>query len=508
MLHRRRAIATLGSESFLIPVLVFVIGASVFGLGVRRYVRTAIDEQATTTAATRTPDVSPADQSVSFSPNDIAPLPPDLARAEPAVADEIRSRRQAVDDNPEDAALWGQLGTTYEVHEYREHARACFSRALELDPTLTRWRYDRAVLTASMGDTSAAEDDLRRVVAEVADYAPAQEGLGLILLERNAFAEARTCFDRVIQLRPEEAAGYVHIAKVAFALERFEEALEVVSQALGIDPKLPEAHYLQGRIFQELGRAKEAEAALARGHNAAPARIVDPWRMLAVRSRVTQSAQHGRALAAMQSGDLDTAARMLEEVLVHKPNDVDVLNNIAIVYLRQGRTSKARRHLQRARTLMPEHTMTYTNLSAVLLRQGKTAEAMRAAQQAVDLAPGNGRARLALALAQARQEQFDAALESFRRAASLDARDPATHTGVGEMLVRLQRSDEAMDAFHRVIALDPTSVRAHYNLGILLIRAERVAEGREVLLEAQRLDPNNQRIRDALLRASKLSGGE
>jgi tetratricopeptide (TPR) repeat protein len=172
-----------------------------------------------------------------------------------------RAFRLAVNSNSTDVESWAALGTTRLALNQFEQAVAALQRAVDLDPT-------RA--------------DLRP------NLALAQIGLGL------AWQRAR----------------------------RFEDALKVLSEAIGNAPGNPQAHANLGNVLRDMGRFTEAQVALARALELAPND-----------AKVTAN----RALAYLHAGDFDAAIDTYVRAVDLAPGEEPIRSSLAQALLMAGR---------------------------------------------------------------------------------------------------------------------------------------------------------------------------
>ena len=152
-------------------------------------------------------------------------MPDDLSSLEPRLSGKIRTLVQEIRAHPDDADAHGRLGVLYEAHGFTDLARSRYAAALEADRRNVRWRYLWAVLAEAAGDAAGAEQSLRDVIAREPEYAPAHERLGRLLLERGQHADAGPLFERIIELAPGEAPGYIGLARVKLMTQEPEEGL-------------------------------------------------------------------------------------------------------------------------------------------------------------------------------------------------------------------------------------------------------------------------------------------
>ena len=431
----------------------------------------------------------------------VVPEPPllvDLEGLEPAFADRVRAQVQVVRDNPQNPDAHGALGILYQAHGYPDSARRCYENAIGVDSSRPRWRHHWAALAAAQGDRKGAETAFRKVIAQAPDYAPAYERLGLLLIDRNAPGEAADLFHTVIRLRPDDAQGYIGVGKVELALAQPESAVKWLTKAVTVEPANTEAHYLLGSAYRRLGRREEAEVELARGRGVEVVHLSDPWLADIVRARATYTGRFELAADLIDRGRTAEAAGLLEALLERQPHSVDVMNNLAVAYLRLGRLDDAEGVLSRALGAKGSHFAIHNTMARVLLAKGEPSAALPHAEEAARLAPTKGRAVFTKGVVLARSGRYEEALDTFRRVAGLDPRDPDVHVNIGRLLGHFERWDESAEAYRHAVAYRPQCVETRYDLGIAYSRAGRFEEAFDTFRATLELDPNNERVQGML----------
>lgn len=234
-------------------------------------------------------------------------------------------------------------------------------------------------------------------------------------------------------------------------------------------------------------------------------------------------AQVAPGVAALKSGDLETAERIFSGVLRQGIKHPLVYHNLGVIAQQRGRhreavtkfrqalalqpdfgpshlllgssllalrkNTEAVHELQRATRLMPEQPQAHLQLAKAYEASENWIAAVRQLQKLVELAPqdpeysyqlGNawlklsgwsyqqiskinpGSARLYQALGQeyAVQEKFEQALAAFQRAAQSDPKLPEIHLAIALICLQLKRFDEAMAAIQLELELVPASKAA------------------------------------------------
>ena len=143
----------------------------------------------------------------------------------------------------------------------------------------------------------------------------------------------------------------------------------------------------------------------------------------------SQIAAFQRALAALRTGRVNDAEKLLKEVLRADPRDVAALNLLAILLMQLGRFAEAETYLRRALQEQPKSDATLYNYGITLKALNRPAEA----------------------------------LERFTQAAAINAAVAETWNNRGTVFNALKRYDEAIADFQKAIGLNPRYAEAFCN---------------------------------------------
>lgn len=228
-------------------------------------------------------------------------------------------------------------------------------------------------------------------------------------------------------------------------------------------------------------------------------------------------------VAALKSGDLETANRVLTQTLQSGVKHPLIFHNLGVIaqqrgnhqeavtrfreaialqrdygpshlllgssLLALGRNTEAIQELKRAAVLMPAEPQTHMELAKAYEVSGKWTLAVQEWEKLVELAPQEAEysyqlgkawlklsewsygeivrvnpnsARLQQALGQdyAIQEKYDLALAAYKRAAAADPKLPEIHLGIALICLQLKKFDEALAEINQELTLVPESTRA------------------------------------------------
>jgi tetratricopeptide (TPR) repeat protein len=261
--------------------------------------------------------------------------------------------------------------------------------APEGDPTL-------ALVYCRRGD--ARYDQFREEEAE-ADFAEARRHhpeaatsyLGEMWLRRSRFGRALEAFTELVQLRPQDAQGYLNRGLAQEAQGELEQAAADYSTAIGLQPDGGACYLLRARVRHRQGRTDDALMDLSEHLQLHP---IDAMAYL-FRSRLRK--ERKELAAALE--DLNAAHRAV-------PDDPQVCNNLAWMLatctdaqLRDGTRAVELARLA-CRATEWKHPFCLGTLGAALAESGAFDEAIRWQTEALDLYPESekaaGRERLEL----------------------------------------------------------------------------------------------------------------
>ncbi|MEN8149950.1 MAG: FG-GAP-like repeat-containing protein [Planctomycetota bacterium] len=140
-----------------------------------------------------------------------------------------------------------------------------FERAVKLSP---KWVDARVNLAVSLLNMRGEENHdrvatiAREIVAEEPDNPYAHCLVGMVLRIRGFTEEAVVHLERVVEIDPRDAAGWMNVGVAYNMLKQYDKALAAFEQAIELDPHLSAAYYARSTRLRREMRAEEADADL------------------------------------------------------------------------------------------------------------------------------------------------------------------------------------------------------------------------------------------------------
>ncbi len=359
-------------------------------------------------------------------------------RKPPKYEDTIQGLLAALRRNPQDPDTHLKLGKAYARTSAFDKALGHLEQAHQLRP--------------------GHEDTLAELAGAHLELATVRQGRDA---ERSAahLEKAESAAKALLQLPPKKKESYEALIRLAqYKAERFreaelhdraremyEEALGYCEKALAIDPNDVSTHLDRIHILVGLRRLMTAEQRCNEVLKIND-KLHEPKLIIA---RIRRD-----------SGDTEGALKLLTEILVQKPTQIEAMLRRAEIYL---------------------DTQKYE-------------EALADANEAIRLTHKNPYASYIRGCVYLQLKKLDQALPELQAAAAGLPKHVPTHFWLARCLLMKDRLPEAIEELHTVIKLDHEFVRAYIILGNALLQRGDPEAAVRVLQDAERVDPKNTEV--------------
>ena len=252
-----------------------------------------------------------------------------------------------------------------------------YKRTLAAGGISARVYVNLAQIYASRGEYAAAEKILRRIVETTPDYPIARNNLATVLANEGKVAESEGIFKRSAEQAPESRGQYPRTWIAAFNVAHMRSrakddagAIVVLEHARADYPQVWELVSLESELLR---RTKGPLPAL---------HLIEDY--------VHENWWHHAAWLAegqlyAENNDVAQSTRALRHAALLDVHDVDALNLLAAIFVRQNQLEQACAVQRRAVAREPNQPRQYLLLSDILDKLGRTAEAQNARDDATRL---------------------------------------------------------------------------------------------------------------------------
>ncbi|MDD9943978.1 MAG: tetratricopeptide repeat protein [Myxococcales bacterium] len=377
-------------------------------------------------------------------------------------------------------------------------------RASESDPYLWLLRGEVALAQNKLDDA----DKAFAAALKVGGKARAQWGLARVARRRGDPEPFASGVEATLQSSPAHVAARVADARVAWRRGREDRAVNLLRQAIGLDPvedgylwtsqrTLAAAHSLMGYIHEERGRLHHARGsyeaalkanptrldallgagrvllrerryadALARFETAANAAKHQNERLVSGRRADAEAALGiGRALIRLERAPL--AKEKLSALAGTYPDDADIVRALGDVEEALGDPKEAEALYRKSIELEPHVFDGYLALSQLFFRQDMADKASEALNEAATQVEETAEMRRMLGNSELARNRLSSAIHEFERALELDPQDMEAKFGMGQALRRDGQLDRARNAFDQIGHQDPDFAGLPLQRGLL-----------------------------------------
>jgi tetratricopeptide (TPR) repeat protein len=244
----------------------------------------------------------------------------------------------------------------------------------------------------------------------------AQMQRGVALHQRGRLAEAERIYGEILQQMPSHFDALHLLGMIAYQARNYERAIQLISNAISINPKIASAYSNRGIALKELKRLEEALISY-------------------------------------------------DKAIALKPDFGEAYYNRGIVLQEVKRLEEALVSYDKAIALKRDYAEAYSNRGIVLKELKLFEEALVSCDKAIALSPGLPEAHLNRGNALEELKRLDEALVSYDRAIATKRDYAEAYSNRGSALQKLKRFEEALVSYDKAIALKPDYAEAYYNRG-------------------------------------------
>ncbi|MCC6217189.1 MAG: zinc-ribbon domain-containing protein [Polyangiaceae bacterium] len=342
-------------------------------------------------------------------------------------------------------------------------------------------------------------------------WARALAGLGDAFYRAGRYSEALARFQAAAEADADFLLAQVGVAKTTIALERLNDAKEMLRKLRVAHPKSVIVAYWDGKVQEALGMRPEAEAAYRAAVAAGPTepdavlayvalalvlnqqgRGEEAQKILAdAKEKLPTSPLIHRALGelALAQGRYDDALAELARAVGIDPTDLDSRFKLGIAHRRKGNFEDATKAFDAVAAVDRDYPGLALERGLLFEASGRTEEALRAYEGALAKAPNDPDLMLRVGCSKVAAGRPEQAEELLRKVLSQRQQSAETNHCLGRaMLLKGQNLAEALRTLERAVELDPNRAEYYLYVGWAANEAGRVAKAEEALRKALALD--------------------
>lgn len=297
-------------------------------------------------------------------------------------------------------------------------------------------QFDEACALHQAGHHTQAEALFRRLLLQPSEHGRVHHQLGVLLLQTGRPSEAVPMLHQALEAQPGEAQYWISYIEGLLGAGRADSAQRVLTQACQLG--------LSGAVVDEL--ALRISQALSNEPD---------WQAIA---------------PIEQAGDEKALEASLREVLAQHPEHPRLMQKLGVALLHQRKDHEALQWLERAAEQLGDDIDLLNQRALVLNHLGRYDQAHTCYLKALEQTPDNVPLLANLADNLSDAQRHEAAIPWLQRALMLEPRSVAARANMANALLGLKRHKEAWDLVRELMAEE------HYTTQILLVCARLLVE--------------------------------
>ncbi|MBN1890468.1 MAG: tetratricopeptide repeat protein [Thermoflexales bacterium] len=300
--------------------------------------------------------------------------------------------------------------------------RKCYSEAVQAG-----WHRQLGLIYARLGRHAAAVSELESAIRQAPGQAEWWVELGMLHDDAGAGARALLCYKQAITHAPDDVNLILSTAQLAGELNRWNDALDIVTAALARQPRCASLHARLAILHEQAGRLEQAMEACRQATRLAPdvpVHYLEAGRLALQLDRPEEAAHYleralsvgGRGGAQMAYPDAASPASQARAHCKATSRQADracreAYGLLGDAYLALGRQDEALQVYQHASTLEPGNVAHRLRLGRVYRQRNALDQALAHLEVALSLAPDSTAALEEMAAAYEEQGEYRHALQ-------------------------------------------------------------------------------------------------
>ena len=412
----------------------------------------------------------------------------------------VRAYTQAIQLDPNNAAVYTNLGAAYETRGEHDKAIEDLNKALQLDPRNAAAYRNRAIAYGNKGDYDRAIMDYDKAIGLNSTLVSAYLGRAGIYETKGEIDRAIENYDKAIQNikkgdnSARSAFAYIARGNVfsrratmheqnkndhATSIQYYDLAIKDFDQAIAINSEIAVAYSSRALAYELKGDHDQARADSDRAIQLDPAHATEAYEQ--------------RGLAYWREGDQDRAIQAFSEAIRINPQDANSFRGRALAYESKHDYERAIQDYSQLIRLDPASAAgTYSSRGLAYERKGDRDQAIRDYSKAIELDPKNVGVHVHRAFAYGRSGDQARAILDFDQAIQLGGNPQEkalAYSGRGDVYRAKGDYDSAIRDYGQVIQIDPKKAAAYNNRGITYVGKNNYDHAIQDFDEAIQLDP-------------------
>jgi superkiller protein 3 len=253
----------------------------------------------------------------------------------------------------------------------------------------------------------------------------------------------------------------------ALETEKMDFAIEQFSTAVKVNPVDADAYEGLGIALLQSGKSEEG---------------IQAYRDAIERNPKKAQSYYNLSVALTNTGDLESqrdALDLLEKGHELAPKDLSILQQMALLYNRQGNNAAAGEAAEKALAVDPENPVALNIAAQIFLTAENFEKSASLLEKVLEINPDDDNAAFNLAIAYSKMGKPEKAVALYQKSIDANPNDGDAWFQLGSVNTKLENFDGAIAAFQKVTELQPANYRAWGALSRAYAQKSDTAQGKE-----------------------------
>jgi predicted O-linked N-acetylglucosamine transferase (SPINDLY family) len=179
-------------------------------------------------------------------------------------------------------------------------------------------------------------------------------------------------------------------------------------------------------------------------------------------------------------GKFEEAQVKIVELLIYNPNDVFLLNLLAVIFYKKGLLDKSVEQFKKILEISPDSHEAFFNIGTILLKKLKFQDAVDCFKSAINLKKDYFDAHFNIAECYKNLGKFNDAILSFETCIKIKPGDLEIYNNLGLIYKQINKFDFSINNFKKTLEMDPNFYQGYNNLGAVYLEKDQLDEATEL----------------------------
>jgi len=329
------------------------------------------------------------------------------------------------------------------------------------------------------GQLHKAEEIYKSVLAVKPEHADALHLKGLVAYQTGKNDIAIDLIKQAIHIDPINPLYHSNLGAVLRSAGNLKDAVSCYKRAIELKPDYAEAGFNLGSTYYGMGKLEQAMACFKKAISINPGYVEAYVNLGVIFNALSRYAE---------------AFECCQSALKIKPDCADAYNNLGNAAKGLGRIEAAIEYFNKSIEIVPDNAEAYSNLGNAFFDAGNSDRAIACFQRAIEVRPDYGEAYNNMGTAFRLQRRLRDAQYCFQKAISLKPGDPEAYHNMGNIYYDQGKYDDASVWYRKAIAIRPNMAESFIQLGMTMHWQGRSDASLSCFKKAEQFDPENPRI--------------